>query len=73
MSTNFFTLPVIFTNTAGAAQFVVELDGLTNGLGVPVFTPNPAAFTINPFGSTCAPAINAEDTAFQANGFTPLP
>ena len=73
MSTNFFTLPVVFTNTAGIGQFEVELDGLTNGLGVPIFNPGIGAFTISPFGSTCAPAINAEDAAFQGNGFTPLP
>ncbi len=73
MSTNFFTLPALFTNNSGNTDFEVELDGLTNGLGVPIFAGGVANFTINPFGTVCSPAIDAEDLAFQANGFAPLP
>ncbi len=73
MSTNFFSLPVIFNNLSGPANFRVELDGLTNGPGVPVFLPGPGAFTIGPFSTICSPAIDAEEAAFEANGFVPLP
>jgi hypothetical protein len=70
MSTNFFNLPVLFVNNSGAGAFTLELDGLTNGLGVPTLV---GPFTILPFGSTCSPAIDAEDLAFRLDGFTPLP
>lgn len=73
MSNNFFNLPAIFTNAAGPAGFTVELDGLTNGFGVPVLNPNAAAFTISAFGTVCEPAIVVEEAAFSAAGFPPLP
>ncbi len=71
MSTNFFTLPAVLSNFSGAGNFTVELDGLTNGIGQPVFAVGP--FNIQPFGTVCDPAINAEELAFELSGFAPLP
>lgn len=66
MSNNFFTLGAVIANAAIApGQFPLELDGFTNGFG--------AAIGVNtadtPFGSTCLPAIQAEEAAFAAAGF----
>ena len=69
MSNNFYALPANITNFAGGAAFTIELDGLTNG---PAATNLFGAFTTPPFGSTCQPAIDAEDVIFQGLGFPPL-
>ncbi len=70
MSTNFFTLPAFITNNSGAANFELELDGLTNG-PAPIITVG--VFTVNPFPTNCAMNINIEETAFNLNGFAPWP
>lgn len=68
MSNNFFTLPAIVTNAGGAASFRLELDGLTNGVGVPTIV---GAVTPGPFSAVCLPAFNTEAAAFVADGFPP--
>lgn len=77
MSNNFFNLfytnPVLLTNNSGPNNFTVELDGLSNGIGVPTFAPDITQFDIATFGTICSPAIDIEDAAFEAAGFPPLP
>ncbi len=69
LSTNLFDTNVI-ANTGLAANFIVELDGITNNNGFnngDIGTP----FTSRPFGSTCQPAYDAVVAAFDAAGFPP--
>ncbi len=66
MSNNVFSLDATVVNNSGAPSFVLELDGLTNGAGVPTII---GAVTNQPFGSTCLPAIVAEEAAFNLLGF----
>ena len=74
MSTNLFGNQAVLDNpSAAAATFRVELDGLTNGLNVPTFLPNLAAFTVTGFNGVCATAIDNEESAFDSNGFLPWP
>ncbi|HMO13945.1 MAG TPA: right-handed parallel beta-helix repeat-containing protein [Pirellulaceae bacterium] len=68
MSNNFFALDVTFANAGGAPQFIVELDGLTNGFGVPTLA---GPFTLNPFSLVAVPTLDAEKAAFEAAGFPP--
>ncbi len=62
MTNNFFTLPVIFTNLSGPANFRFERNGQTVN---PIFLPNAAAFEIGLFGTECEPAIEAEEAVFD--------
>ncbi len=71
MSNNFFQFAAQVINLGPPASFILELDGLTNGLGQPVIVGGPATVTIVPFGTVCQPAIAAEEAFFQANGFPP--
>ena len=68
MSNNFFALPAIVTNAGGAVSFQLELDGITNGLGVPAVF---GAVTNGPFSALCIPNFNTEADAFEADGFPP--
>lgn len=64
LSSNAFGLGATFQNNSGAAAGILELDGLTNSGGIAA-----GNFTAAPFGSTCEPAIAAEEAAFDALGF----
>jgi hypothetical protein len=68
MSNNSFQWPAFVVNNGGAAAFILELDGLTNGIGVPIVI---GPVTNAPYGTFCEPAINAEEAFFIANGFDP--
>jgi hypothetical protein len=68
MSNNFFQFAAQVVNNAAPASYLLELDGLTNGLGQPTII---GAVTIVPFGSACQPAIAAEEAFFILNGFPP--
>lgn len=65
MSSNTFVFDAQLTNNSGLAAGVLELDGLTNGVGFPTAI----NFSSAPYGSTCEPAIEAEEAAFDALGF----
>lgn len=69
LSSNFFQFDTLFQNLAAANDFVVELDGLTNGITMADVGGN---FNPQPFGSVCQGLLDAEDLAFQASGFPPL-
>jgi hypothetical protein len=69
MTNNFFTLNAEFENLAGAPDFRLELDGVTNSFGGGTTLVGP--FTFPAFGTVCVPAINAEAAAFIAAGFPP--
>ncbi len=66
MSSNFFSNGFTAVNNAAAVDFVVELDGFTNGFGPGAL---PGNVTVLPFGSTCEPAIALQQAAFNAAGF----
>lgn len=68
MSSNFFQFNAVFQNFAGVPDFVIELDGLTNGFTSADIGPG---FTYLPFGSTCQGLVTAEELAFLADGFPP--
>lgn len=68
MSSNFFFLTAFAINVGAPGTFTLELDGLTNGVGVPIQI---GPITPAAFGSTCSPAIAAEEAFFEANGFAP--
>ncbi len=72
MSNNFFAFGSLILNQLPnlPSQFILELDGNTNGFG-----PGIGINTQNaPFGSTCEVSIAAEEAAFAAAGFpTPNP
>ncbi len=68
MSNNTFQWPAFVVNNAGAASYTLELDGLTNGLGVPVII---GAVTPASYGTVCEPAIAAEEAFFISSGFDP--
>ena len=67
MSNNFFVLPVRLENLGAGVDFVLELDGSTNGIGVPGI--QVGAFDLRAFGSTCEPAIAAQEAVFAGLGF----
>ena len=70
MTNNFFVLPVRLENLGAPADFVVELDGSTNGIGVPqIFDPTPADFDLRAFGAVCEPFIVAQEGVFTGLGF----
>ena len=74
MSSNVFANNAVsFVNAAPAAQFEMELDGISNGVAFDFTNPQIiGGVTPRPFGSTCEPAIAATTTAFEALGFPPL-
>ncbi|MEC9093714.1 MAG: right-handed parallel beta-helix repeat-containing protein [Planctomycetota bacterium] len=69
MSNNFFVLPAALRNPGAPADFIVELDGSTNGIGQPVFIPSVANFDLRAFGTVCEPAIVAQEGVFAGLGF----
>jgi len=68
MSNNAFLFNATFVNLAAPADFVVELDGLSNGFSFASLGPG---FTPAPFGSVCEGLVAAEELAFLADGFPP--
>ena len=66
LSSNFFDNGFAANNAGAVGDFVVELDGLSNGFGAGTL---PANVTVAAFGSTCQPAITTEENAFTAAGF----
>jgi hypothetical protein len=62
MTNNFFSLPVVFTNLSGPANFRFERNGQTVN---PVLLPNAAAYYIGTFSTQCEPAIAAEEAVFD--------
>jgi hypothetical protein len=68
MSNNFFASGSIVLNAGLAADFTLELDGLTNGIGQPGVI---GVVTVAPFGTVCQPAIAAEEAFFLGVGFPP--
>ncbi len=75
MSDNVFANnAVAITNTGGLANLTLEFDGFSNGVSFDNTNPQivgPRTSAV--FGSTCQPAVTAEDTAFGAAGFPILP
>ena len=69
MSNNFFVLPASLQNLGAPADYIVELDGATNGIGQPVFVPSAADFDLRTFGTVCEPAIAAQEGVFAGLGF----
>lgn len=69
MSNNFFVLPARLENLGAPADYIVELDGSTNGIGQPVFVPSIADFDLRTFGAVCEPAIVAQEAVFTGLGF----
>ena len=67
MSNNFFVLPVRLENLGAPADFILELDGSTNGIGVPGILAG--GFDLRAFGSTCEPAIVVQEGVFTGLGF----
>jgi hypothetical protein len=65
LSTNSFAGGATLTSNSAPAGFVVELDGISNGVGQPTFAPNAAAFQQRPYGTVCEPAIAAQETFFS--------
>ena len=70
MSSTFIGLPEALINLSAQEDFVLELDGGTNGL---FGLPTPPNIELMDFGSTCDPLITAEELAFEAAGFPPNP
>ncbi len=68
MSNNTFQWPAFVFNPGNPTAFTLELDGLTNGIGVPTIV-DPV--TLAPFGTFCEPAIAAEEALFISKGFDP--
>ncbi len=69
MSSNVFLLDPAFLNFGAPANFVVALDGITNGFA---FGDIPAGtVSAGIFGTTCEALIDAEELAFLADGFPP--
>lgn len=69
MTNNFFVLPAQLENLGAPADFIVELDGSTNGIGQPVFVPSIADFDLRTFGTVCEPAIVTQEGVFAGIGF----
>lgn len=64
---------VAFTNSGGAANFTLELDGITNGIAFDFSNPQIVGpRTPAPFGTVCEPAVDANKAAFDALGFPPI-
>ena len=70
MSSTFVVFPEQLINLSAQEDFVLELDGGSNGL---FGLPTPANIQAEDFGSTCDPLISAEELAFMAAGFPPEP
>ena len=70
MSNTFITLADTIVNLSAMEDFVLELDGGSNGL---IGVPFPVNVDEAVFGSTCDPLITAEEMAFLAAGFPPEP
>ena len=70
MSSTFLVFPENLVNLGGLEDFVLELDGGTNGF---FGLPTPFNIDTEEFGTTCDPAIAAEELAFIAAGFPPTP
>jgi hypothetical protein len=66
LSNNLFQFNAVFQNPGAAANFQVELDGITNGITPATVGGN---FLFPAFGSTCQGLLDAERLAFQAVGF----
>lgn len=69
MSTNFYALNANVVNNNAPANYTVELDGATNGPGVPNFIGGVGNFNVVPFGTTCLPNIQAQEAVFAGAGF----
>lgn len=69
MSSNNFLFNPQFLNAGAPANFIVALDGITNGFAFGAIGPG----TVSPgvFGTTCEVLIDAEELAFIADGFPP--
>ena len=68
MTNNFYGgAGTVLVNGGVAADFELELDGLTNSLPITQVGP----FTVNPFGTNCEPDITTQEGVFVANGFPP--
>ena len=70
LSNTFIALADNLVNNSAMEDFVLELDGGTNGL---IGVPFPANIDEAVFGSTCDPLITAEEMAFLMAGFPPDP
>ena len=70
MSSTLVGLQENLINLGAQEDFVLELDGGTNGL---FGLPTPANVEAMDFGDVCDPAIFAEEMAFVAAGFPPTP
>ena len=66
LSTNFFstTNSAVLTNTLGPANFVVELDGVSNQQ-----PPTLINVSLAPYGTVCQPNIDLLDAVFTGAGF----
>jgi hypothetical protein len=67
MSNNTFVFPADINNLSGAAAYILELDGITNGPGFPTLIGGPVTNTA--FGTIVEPSISAEEAAFAGLGF----
>jgi hypothetical protein len=67
MSNNTFVFNADINNLSGAASYILELDGITNGVGFPTLIGGPVTNTA--FGTVVEPAIQAEEAAFAGLGF----
>ncbi len=71
MSNNFWSNGFNIVNLGAGVDYTVELDGFSN-----LFGPGdigPGMFTFAPYGTVCEALISAEEAAFVANGFPPIP
>ncbi len=66
LSNNVFQFNAVFQNGAAPADFLVELDGITNGFDQADLGAN---FVFPTFGSVCQGLLDAEALAFQGVGF----
>ncbi len=70
MTNNFFSaIGTEIFNFGAVGEFTLELDGFTNSPFITVNAPPGNAVTGAGFGTTCEPAIAAQETAFQVLGF----
>jgi hypothetical protein len=69
MSSNAFLIDPAFVNFGAPANFVVALDGITNGFAFGDI--GPGIVSAGLFGTTCEVLIDAEELAFIADGFPP--
>ena len=69
LSTNAFAQGATLTNNSAPTDFVVELDGTSNGIGEPTFQPGQGQFVQPAFGSRCEPEIQNSEFTFGSFGF----